>query len=269
MRLGISSYTYGWAVGTREGPPSPHSATDLIRRALDLRVGVLQLCDNLPESTWSRTSVEQISELAASSGLSIEVGTRGTDPEHLTRFARIAARLRSPILRLVIDLPHDHPDEAEVVRRITAAAPVFESVGVLIAIENHDRFRSAALRRILAGCGSAPVGICLDTVNSFGAAEGPQAVVDALGPHVVNLHLKDFVVRRLPHLQGFVIEGSPLGQGMLDVTWLLGRLKEFGRDPNAILELWTPPEADLAATVAKEAQGARASVEAARRWIAQ
>ena len=270
MRLGIGSYTFGWAVGTDQcRPPSAVTAVDLIRRASELRVRVVQLCDNLPESTWTDQSVEHLAELASSSGVLVEVGTRGTDPEHLVRFARIAARLGSPMLRVVIDQPGDHPDEAEIVRRLVASAPTFEAASVTLAIENHDRFQSWALRGILTRCGSAPVGVCLDTVNSFGAGEGPAAVVEALGPYVVNLHLKDFVVRRLPHLQGFVIEGRPLGQGMLDAPSVLSRLKEMGRDPNAVLELWTPPEEDPTSTVAKEAEWAAASVRAARQWIAE
>jgi sugar phosphate isomerase/epimerase len=232
-----------------------------------MAVGVVQLCDNLPPDTWETQSIGRVAEAAAASGVALEVGTRGTDVQHLVRFAAIAARLKSPVLRLVIDAPGDHPDEAEVVRRLTAVSPEFESASVTVAIENHDRFHSTALRRILDACGAAPVGICLDTVNSFGAGEGPDAVVEALGPRVVNLHLKDYVARRLPHLQGFVIEGRPLGEGMLDVPEVLARLSEMGRDPTAVVEIWTPPEADAAATVEKEAAWAEASVRAARKWI--
>jgi hypothetical protein len=54
---------------------------------------------------------------------------------------------------------------------------------------------------------------------------------------------------------------------MLDIPWLLGRLKSLGRNPNAILELWTPPDADSPATIRKEAEWAGASVRAARQWI--
>ncbi len=105
---------------------------------------------------------------------------------------------------------------------------------------------------------SPRVGICLDTVNSFGALEGPAVVVENLGPLTVNLHLKDFAVRRAGHKMGFTVEGTPAGDGRLDIPWLLGRLRELGRDPNAILELWVPPEADLEKTVAKELEWARA-----------
>jgi hypothetical protein len=66
---------------------------------------------------------------------------------------------------------------------------------------------------------------------------------------------------------GFVVEGLPTGQGMLDLPWLLGRLRLLGRDPDAILEQWTPPEPDLAATIAKEAAWAVESIAYLRRLI--
>jgi len=111
------------------------------------------------------------------------------------------------------------------------------------------------------------VGICLDTVNSLGALEGSEAVVEVLGRWAVTLHVKDIVVRRAVHSMGFTIEGRPAGQGQLDIPWLLRRLREMGRDPNAILELWTPPEETLAETMAKEAAWATAGVEYLRRFI--
>ena len=114
---------------------------------------------------------------------------------------------------------------------------------------------------------SARVGICLDTVNSLGCLEGPEIVVGVLGPYAVNLHVKDFSLRRLTHNMGFLVEGRPAGQGRLDVPWLLRQLRATGRDPNAILEQWPPPENDLEATIVKEAAWAEESVAYLRALI--
>jgi 3-oxoisoapionate decarboxylase len=86
---------------------------------------------------------------------------------------------------------------------------------------------------------------------------------------VVNLHVKDFSIQRASHMMGFSIEGQPAGRGRLNVLWLLEALHGKGRNPNAILELWTPPDADLAATIAREASWARESVHYLRRWITE
>lgn len=51
------------------------------------------------------------------------------------------------------------------------------------------------------------------------------------------------------------------------MPWLLGRLRELGKDPNAILEQWTAPEPELAATIAKEDAWAVASIAYLRQLI--
>ena len=114
---------------------------------------------------------------------------------------------------------------------------------------------------------SPNVGICLDTVNSFGCLEGPAHVVANLAPFVSSLHVKDFTIRRAGHMMGFDVTGAPAGQGMLDIPWLLGELRAAGRNPNAILELWPPPESTVAATVEKEREWARESIRYLRTLI--
>ena len=94
-------------------------------------------------------------------------------------------------------------------------------------------------------------------------------VVDALAPWAVNLHVKDFNIRRADHMMGFTIEGTPAGQGRLDLPWLLEKLLPFERDFNAILELWTPPEDDLPATIAKEDRWVQESINYLRKIIPQ
>ncbi|NTW36601.1 MAG: hypothetical protein HGB17_10810, partial [Syntrophobacteraceae bacterium] len=49
MRLGIGSYTFPWAVGMPgHRPAQPMTALDLLDKATQLGVGVVQICDNLP-----------------------------------------------------------------------------------------------------------------------------------------------------------------------------------------------------------------------------
>ncbi len=109
--------------------------------------------------------------------------------------------------------------------------------------------------------GHERVGICLDTANSLGAGEGIGEVAAALAPWTVNLHIKDYAIARLPYLMGFTITGRPAGSGALDLEAVLATLRPFGRCATAILELWTPPEPDIADTIAKEHGGAVESLE--------
>ena len=145
--------------------------------------------------------------------------------------------------------------------------PEFRAAGVQLAIENHDRFPASVLAQLVEHLGPDQAGICLDTVNSFGALEGPEVVVDTLAPYTLNLHVKDFTIVRADSLMGFVINGCPAGTGRLNVPWLLDRLAAAGRDVNAIVELWTPFGPNLEATIAREREWADESVRRLRQFI--
>ena len=269
--LGIGTYAYAWSIGVPGHPfPSrPMDHTAFLRRSAELGVKLVQYADNLPLDALPPAAFDALLDEAARLGMRLEVGTRGVQPDHLRRWLAIARRCGSPILRVVVDTKDHHPAPREVVELARAVLPEFEQAGVTLAIENHDRFKAAALADIVRALDSPHVGICLDTVNSFGALEGPDVVVETLGPFVVNLHVKAFTVRRASHNMGFIVEGAPAGQGMLDLPWLLGKLRDaYRRAFNAVLELWPPPEADPDATAAKEDAWAAESIAYLRTLIA-
>ena len=268
MKLGISSYTYSWAVGIPGHLPERLvRPVDLLEKASALGVRVVQIADNMPLHLLPAAELEMIAEHAQDLGLDIELGTRGISPAHLHTYLHLARQLKSSILRVIVDTAESHPTRAEIVRTITSFCAEFEQSGVVLAIENHDRFTAQTLASIVKQINSDYVGVCLDTVNSFGALEGPDVVVSTLGPKVANLHIKDFEVFRASHQMGFLIEGRPAGQGQLNVPWLLETLHSFGQDPNAIVELWTPPARTLNETVAREDAWAAESVLYLRKFI--
>jgi sugar phosphate isomerase/epimerase len=92
-------------------------------------------------------------------------------------------------------------------------------------------------------------------------------VVERLAPYALNLHVKDFTISRVDGQMGFSVEGAPAGRGRLDVPRLLERLAAAGRDVNAILELWTPRQAGLEETIAREAEWASQSLSYLRRLV--
>lgn len=269
MRLGVSSYTYAWAVGVPGAPPDrPLTAEGLIERAEHLGADVVQIADNLPLQAWSARDVRGLAASADGAGIALELGTRGTAPDHVRRYLGLANAVGSDLLRVVIDAPPDEPAPDEVVRRLAPLREEFLATGVTLAIENHDRFTTRQLRGMIDALGSDWAGICLDTVNSFGALEGPEVVIAALAPLAVNLHVKDFVVTRAWHAMGFAVEGCPAGRGRLDIPALLRTVGGARGDLTAVLELWTPPESRLADTIVKEDAWARESVAFLRAALA-
>jgi sugar phosphate isomerase/epimerase len=269
MRLGISSYTFPWAVGVPGYPPSPRplTAEGLLARAVELGVRLVQIADNLPLDALGGAELDALARYAGEHAIDLQIGTRGVEPDHLRRYLRLAVRFRSPLVRVVLDTAARHPTPEEAEHLLKEVLPDYERAGVCLAVENHDRFKAAVLATLLDRLDSRHVGVCLDTANSIAGLEDVATLLRALGPRVVNLHVKDFHVRRLPHQMGFVVEGRPAGRGQLDVPGLLAGLRAHGRDPDAILELWPPPGDTVAESVAREAAWAAESVAYLRRFI--
>lgn len=260
MKLGISSYTYTWSVGVPGSlPKKPWGVKKLIQMASELNVDCLQIADNLPLHTMDSKNLLELKHKARDSGIELEVGARGMRPEHLSRYVEIAAQLDSSLLRFVIDGPGYTPDIDEVIRTLIAALPDLENRGIRLAIENHDRLKAREFLEIIKGVDSKFVGICLDSVNSIGTAEGIETITTILAPYTFNLHIKEFLVQRHAHMMGFSIEGRPVGQGQLPLSWVLEQLGS--QCESAILELWTPPENSISDTMAKEQQWALESIK--------
>jgi 3-oxoisoapionate decarboxylase len=265
-RLGIGSYAFAWAAGVpgRPRPAAPLDSFGLVALARDLGVRLVQMCDNVPlpgEEDLPRLSAE-----ALRAGVTVELGTRGTEPEHLRRMLDAARVLQSPLVRTLIAAPGSAA-LAEAEKNVRAVLAAYESAGVTIAIENYEAQKAEELASMVRRCGSPRLGVCLDTVNSLGALEGMDRVLDELLPLAVSIHVKDFTVRRLDHQMGFLIEGAATGTGRLDIPRLLERAAAFAREPGIILEQWTPWQDSLEATVRLERAWAGQGIEHLRRWI--
>src|SRR5688572_4780288 len=107
MRLGISSYTYVWAVGVPGYPilPQPLTAEQLLAKEAELGVHVVQIGDNLPLDRLTQPELAGLADQAKAQGIELEVGTCGIGPDNLRRYLDIACQLKSPILRTLLDTP--------------------------------------------------------------------------------------------------------------------------------------------------------------------
>jgi sugar phosphate isomerase/epimerase len=269
MRLGISSHTYAWGIGVAgfPQPAKPLDAFDLVRKAAALQVPVLQIADNLPLHVLAASTRRDLKDFSAKSGVELEVGTAGIDRDRLLTYLEIASELGSPILRTLLDANGQKPTVEECVSQLQAVMPEFEAAGVTLAIENHDRLPAQVLGEIIEAVRSPRIGICLDTANSLGCGEDVYSVLGELAPRVVNLHIKDFQVTRLPHHKGFTIEGAPAGRGRLDIPAILSLLRGRHESMTAVVELWLSPDDDIEQTIAREDRWATESVASVRRCL--
>jgi sugar phosphate isomerase/epimerase len=270
MLTGISTYTYTWAVGVPGSlPASPMSVHALIRKAVEFQVGCIQVADNLPLVEQPYEELKDVRTYARMNGILVEIGGRGLTDENLEKHIGLAAFFSSHILRMVIDSKSYKPDIDTILAVIRNATGRLGKERIVLAVENHDRLHSSVFREIVERSGSEWVGICLDSVNSMGIGEGMETVVQNLAPYTVNLHVKDYTVRRVSHNMGFVVEGVPAGKGMLNLPHLLEKLSPYNMCKSAILELWTPPAATIEETIQREETWAAESIQYIKDTIAK
>ncbi|HEX2395733.1 MAG TPA: TIM barrel protein [Bacteroidales bacterium] len=268
MQIGVSTYTYTWSFGVPGSEPKVKMTPyDLIRRASEFGIDCIQIADNYPLHQLTDTELHTLMEYAHQIGITIEVGSRGLTGENLEKYLKIAEKLYSPILRMVIDQENYRPEPEDVVAIIRNALPELKARNIILALENHDRLHAKVFREIVESIASEFAGICLDCINSMGIGEGIETVIDILAPYTVNLHVKDFNVKRVYHKMGFIIEGTPAGKGLLNMEMILEKLSKNSKCRSAILELWTPPEQNIELTVAKEHRWAIESIGYMKKMI--
>ena len=257
MRLGIGSWTFPWAIGVVgfEPPSRPMTLSDLLDRASALKAGVVQIADNLPLHKLDAAELRDIREQASSLGLVIEIGTRGVEPTHLLRYLSIAVELDAILIRTLTHTAELKPTLEQAEKWIREVLPEFEASGVTLAMENYEEHSCRRLAEMVGRLESSHVGICLDTVNSLGALETPESVVEILASLTVCLHVKDFRIERVPNKMGFVVGGAPAGDGLLNIPWLLDQMPS-DRDMSVILEQWPPYQGSVEATIAMEQEWA-------------
>ena len=267
MKVGLGSWTYGWAIGVGgfPAPKQPLTALDILSRARDYGLAVVQIADNLPVDELSPSALAELGTRAREWNIELEIGTVGVQPRHLLRYLELAKRLGAKLVRSLVSAVGSRADLGQARAWLKEALPAFESAGVCLALENYEGNASRALAALVRDAASPCLGICLDTVNSLGAMETPAMVVAELAPYVRSLHIKDFEIARVESRMGFVVSGRPAGEGLLDVDWLLAEIRRAGQEPNLILELWTPYQGTVEETIRLEAEWAERSVRFLKR----
>jgi len=268
VKLGIGTYAFMWSIGFRGAEPSkPMNAFDLLKKAIDLGVKVVQYGPNLPLDSLSPKDLSSLLLLANAGGISMEIGTQGLEPNHLREQLDLADRVGSKLLRTTTEGPDGVAvPPGELRENILEIVSALAEYDVFLAIEN-GRMPATMLADLVSSANSPHVGITLDTVNSLAIPEGPEQVTELLFEHAKSLHVKDFIVERLWHRMGFSVEGRAAGTGQLNVPELLEKVGDANPESNAILELWPPQQGTLEGTIQLENAWAEESISYLRRYI--
>jgi sugar phosphate isomerase/epimerase len=266
-----------WAIGFKFGakeaaPDDPMDAFDLLRRAHELGVHVVQYGPNLPLAALSDGQLDRLLAQAREWDIELELGTRGLETDHLTRQVALARRIGSKIVRTIPEIAGQPAATQEIPAYLDAILPLLEMEQIKLGLEN-GKIPALELKAILDGVGSSSaqatrlVGVVLDMVNSLAIPEGWRHVTEVLAPYTICLHHKEFIVQRYWHMMGFEVQGRPAGTGQLDTPWVLNMLDRAGAEYNVILEVWPPEQPTLAETIVLEDQWVRESIPYLRQFV--
>jgi sugar phosphate isomerase/epimerase len=128
-------------------------------------------------------------------------------------------------------------------RSLALAGPVVARHSVKLAVENHKDWRADELIGLLRRVNSDHVGVCLDLGNNLALLEDPMAVVEALAPLAVTVHLKDMGVEESAN--GFRLAEVPLGEGVLDLPRMVRVLRAARPGIHLNLEMITRDPLDI------------------------
>ena len=260
--LGLSTYAYFWRMSDRV--PHPMSLDDALRDTAAHGVTLFQICDHPPLDSASDDRLADIRALASSLGITLEVGTRGTEEQHLLRYLHIAQRLGAGLVRSMWTSGEDRPDRTETVRRLRSVMPEYERAGVTLALETYEQVSSTELVATVEAVGSPRLGICLDPANTVANLELPADVVQRCAPYARNWHVKDFDFTRSPGWVGFQYTGVPFGAGRLAYDEVRQALLPDERGINQIIEFWLPWAGNAAETTRTEKEWIDQTIKAIR-----
>ncbi|QHZ48467.1 sugar phosphate isomerase/epimerase family protein [Bacillus sp. NSP9.1] len=237
MKIGISTYAFRWSWQPEE---ASLDLFDMLQKTREFEGEVFQICDYPGIEKMDKEELLTLRETADELGIELELGTQGIHPDHLRKYLEIAHVLNSKVLRSMVHGNGHQPDNNEAVKWLKEISSDFEHVGVKLALETYEPVKTADLIQIVKAVNHSNIGICLDPGNSISELEFPDDVIRNTAPFVTNVHFKDFIFRRREGSIGFYLTGAPVGEGQLNLDFLLQTLKNEQVNVSGIIELWLP-----------------------------
>lgn len=257
--IGLGTYAFFWQHSERAAEPL--SLVGAFEATRELGVDLFQICDYAPLEAMDARQIEDAAAAARDLGLTIELGTKGLEPDRLSRFLDLAGAFQAALVRSMLYSPQSRPTLAQADAMLRAALPGYEAAGVTLALETYEQVSTAHLVDLVARVGSDRLGICLDPANVVARLELPRDCVDATAGLVKNVHVKDFAFARQDGWVGFTYGGAPMGEGLHDYPHLLATVRPRERGVNEIVEHWLSWQGDAETTIRTEREWTRRTVE--------
>jgi sugar phosphate isomerase/epimerase len=175
----------------------------------------------------------------------LERGTSRAALDDLKRHIPYALDLNCRTMRITASgSPYSAELEAEFARTLDPilreALRAAEDQGVVLAIENHGDFNSAAMLRLLERMDSPNLKVTLDTGNLLAVKDDPVEGARKLAPFVAATHIKDLVIEQDELTGSPTCSCTPTGRGRVNVPAILEHLRAAGYNGLLCIEIHDP-----------------------------
>lgn len=160
--------------------------------------------------------LKKVKEEIQKHGLFVEIDTRGTDSEHLTKVIRVAHSIGADVIRTYCCFNGYERERLErAPEDIKKIVPLLKKYRIKLAVENHEEETADEVIKIIKEVNIPWVGAHCDMGNSMMAWEEPVDAVKKLAPYAYTTHLKDHVI--IKYEDQHRVCGVPVGQGNIDL----------------------------------------------------
>jgi 3-oxoisoapionate decarboxylase len=215
---------------------------DFIDLAHSWGMGGVQCALNPLDAATARKVRERLDALGLFLVLSVSIN----DTERFRQTVALAKEAGASVLRVASGgrryedfkiLAEREEHVRAVHQRLQAALPVAEQARITIGLENHKDFTVDEQVALYKRYSSEFLGACLDTGNNMSLLEDPTETISQLAPYAVTTHLKDATLEEYD--DGFLLGDIPLGEGMINLPWVMATLRQHRPSAPIVLECIT------------------------------
>ncbi|NIF24360.1 MULTISPECIES: sugar phosphate isomerase/epimerase family protein [Pantoea] len=258
-QIGLSTYAFFWRMSARV--PQPLTLAQMLEQTAALDLSLFQICDYPGLENWRDEELDALKQQADRLGITLELGTRGLESEHLRRYLQLAERLGAKIIRSMFNSATLRPTPEQATELIAEVLPDFARQQVKLCLETYEQVSSTTLMAVINRFLSPWLAVCLDPANCVAGLELPAHVIANTAARVGNLHIKDFAFTRRDGWVGFTFSGAPMGSGLLDYDAMIAAVRPQERGISQIVEHWLPWQEDAVTTCEREAEWTARTVE--------
>ncbi len=184
----------------------------------------------IPDHT--EAGMDRFGEVLKSKGMTYALDLPVLDVAQAQRELPLAKRAGAKVVRCMVSgflegarakfIPDWNAHMRDMIAKLWAVKPLLDELDMLLAIENHQDVTSDDLV-VLCQAGGSRVGVTLDVVNPLAVGEEPFEFAEKVGPHVFNIHIKDYTIHRTE--SGYQLARAGIGEGVIDWRRLLSHVR--------------------------------------------